>query len=218
MKKRTIDDVKKDLFNTVVNEYTLLSDTYINNKKPLMMRHNICGHEYQVSYNKFFSKGNRCPLCFGTPKKSTEEFKKEVYDLVKDEYTVIGIYKKNNIPIMMRHNICGHEYLVRPKDFLHNYQRCPDCYNKKLRSLQKSYSDEEFREKLYEKYGNKFEILSEYKGSMKKILVNSTECKHEPWWSRPDELLYGISNCPKCAIEKKTSKGENELYEFIKSL
>ena len=35
---------------------------------------------------------SRCPNCFGNEKKTTEQFKQEVYDLVGDEYSVIEEY------------------------------------------------------------------------------------------------------------------------------
>ena len=39
-----------------------------------------------------------------TKKKSTEEFKKEVYDLVGNEYEVLGEYIKNDKKIKIKHN------------------------------------------------------------------------------------------------------------------
>lgn len=50
------------------------------------------------------SSGNRCPYCFGHITKTTELFKKEVYDLVADEYLVLGEYKRNHEKILMKHN------------------------------------------------------------------------------------------------------------------
>ena len=54
---------------------------------------------------------------FWETSKSTKEFKEEVYDLVGDEYEVIGEYVNSQEKIMMRHNVCGCEYPVLPSMF-----------------------------------------------------------------------------------------------------
>lgn len=48
-------------------------------------------------------------------KRTTEEFKKLVYDLVGDEYTVLGEYTTTLTKIQMRHNKCGTKtYIYEP--------------------------------------------------------------------------------------------------------
>lgn len=59
-------------------------------------------------------------------KKTNKEFKEEVKNLVGNEYTVLGEYINNKTKIKIKHNICGHEYMVRPNDFQQGY-RCPEC-------------------------------------------------------------------------------------------
>ena len=63
-------------------------------------------------------------------KKTNEEFKKEVHDLVENEYTVLGEYINNSTKIKIKHNKCDYEYEVRPRDFLQGY-RCPKCNESK---------------------------------------------------------------------------------------
>jgi len=64
-------------------------------------------------------------------RKTQEEFEKEVYDLVGQEYTVIGEYVTGKTDIIMRHNICNREYPVKPRNFLYNKNRCPLCNHDK---------------------------------------------------------------------------------------
>jgi len=47
-------------------------------------------------------------------RKTHEEFIQEVYDLVGNEYTVLGKYINATTKILIRHNTCGHEYVVTP--------------------------------------------------------------------------------------------------------
>ena len=63
----------------------------------------------------------------GSKKKTTEEFKQEVYNLVKDEYTVLGEYINSREKILMRHNICNKEFMIVPNNLLNFNSRCPNC-------------------------------------------------------------------------------------------
>lgn len=74
------------------------------------------------------------------PKKKTHnEFVNEVYNLVGDEYTILGIYKNTGTKILIRHNcnICNnHEWEVIPSMFLDTKARagtrCPVCRYKTI--------------------------------------------------------------------------------------
>jgi len=116
----TIDIVRKDMFR---EGYTLLTNTYINNKKPLKY---MCpnGHVCTTNWAKWHSHGYRCPICYGNVKKTIEA----VRDVVEDEgYTVltkryINCYDK-------LHLICpnNHNYYVSWDNWNSNGSRCPIC-------------------------------------------------------------------------------------------
>lgn len=59
-------------------------------------------------------------------KKTQEEFEEEVYNLVGNEYTVLGTYVNANVGLLIKHNDCNYEWKVEPHNFL-NGQRCPVC-------------------------------------------------------------------------------------------
>lgn len=59
-------------------------------------------------------------------RKTHEEFVKEVFDLVGNEYEVISQYKTSKEKIVMRHHICNKDYEVKPSNFLSG-KRCPWC-------------------------------------------------------------------------------------------
>ena len=81
------------------------------------------GHVYKQKPNNHLS-GNGCPKCYGTPKKTIEEYiqecKQKGYDLPIEEYK--GTHTKIN---HMCKN-CGNSYRQRPNDHL-NGQSCPKC-------------------------------------------------------------------------------------------
>lgn len=59
-------------------------------------------------------------------KKTTEEFKQEVFERVGCEYSVLGEYLTKDTKLLMKHNTCNTEYMVTPHSFL-NGNRCPEC-------------------------------------------------------------------------------------------
>lgn len=61
-------------------------------------------------------------------RKTTEEFKEEVFNLVNNEYTILGEYITKDTKIQIKHNKCGNMYLATPHNFL-NGNRCPFCKN-----------------------------------------------------------------------------------------
>lgn len=114
--------------NEVGDEYIFL-EPYINATTKLKCRHNKCGTVYMVNPNRF-SQGRRCPHCFGKFKKTTEQFKKEVYDLVGEEYTVVGEYDTARKPITIKHELCEREWDIVPYAFKTG-NRCPNCSSSK---------------------------------------------------------------------------------------
>lgn len=126
--RKKIEDFKDEVYHRVGGEYEVLGD-YINTDTPILMKHNECGCIYPVTPHNFL-KGTRCPECYGNKKRTPEEFKQEVYDKVKDEYSVLSEYNNSNTPIKMKHNKCGHIYPVRPDKFLRG-NRCPKCNSSK---------------------------------------------------------------------------------------
>lgn len=119
---------KQEVSNMYNDEYTVLGD-YVTGNTKILMRHNLCGHEYVVAPHNFL-RGRKCPKCMKHIKKDTAYFKDEVYNLVGDEYEVLGEYEKAKIKIRMKHNICKNEYDVFPDSFIRG-SRCPICSESK---------------------------------------------------------------------------------------
>lgn len=130
MAQRKSSQKFEEEFETLVNgEYSLLSK-YINTRTKIKVRHNFCGYEYMVNPNNFLTKGVKCPKCAKNQKKTTEEFRKEVYQLENDEYKVIGKYKGKNIKILFYHNECGRYFEMTPDKFIQGH-RCTQCSESK---------------------------------------------------------------------------------------
>lgn len=108
----------------------LLSEEYINNSTKMQFECE-CGNEFQASWAHFRKTTRRCKECSKLRKSesqrsNTSEFKTKVFELVGDEYDVLGEYVRARDKIKVRHNICGGEYYVTPDNFLRG-KRCPQC-------------------------------------------------------------------------------------------
>ncbi|WP_440603289.1 hypothetical protein [Bacillus sp. GB_SG_008] len=107
------------------DEYTILG-TYKSNKVEIEVRHNVCGNTWFPQAGNFLA-GSRCDHCYGKHRRTTEEFKQEVFERVGNEYSVIGEYERALGNVEMIHNKCGFTWSPRPNDFLNNDSRCPLC-------------------------------------------------------------------------------------------
>ena len=201
---KTPESFKEEVFKLVGDEYTFLED-YINARTKILVRHNDCGHVYPTTPNKFKS-GRRCPSCFGKKKSNTQEFKTKVYQLVKDEYTVLGEYLGTDHPILMRHNTCGRIYSVTPHCFTLRGNRCSAC-----QKCQKK-TTEQFKKEVYDIVGDEFEVVGEYISANSPILIKHHVCGHTHSMT-PSSFLRG-NRCKTC----KQSKGAKEVARVLTNL
>ena len=81
--------------------------------------------------------------------------------------------------------------------------------------MPKKITQEEFIEKLKEKYGDDYDYSRvEYAGNRKKVCLVCK--KHGEFWKRPDDLLSeGYHGCQKCSYEKRTTNAAMTTEEFI---
>lgn len=201
-RKKTNKQFIKEVYDLVKDEYTFLEE-YIGNKYHIKVIHNRCGHEYKVRPDHFL-KGNRCTKCSkkhnNRPYKTTKQFKKEVFNIVGEEYEVLGDYINSHTKVKIRHNKCGNIIHILPSIFL-NDPRCKKCYRKKNKNIK---TTEQFKKEIFELVGNEYEILTMYKKSNIKIKIRHNECGYE-WEIIPNSFLNG-TRCPKCSNRLNTSR------------
>lgn len=129
-RRRTHEEFIQEVYDLVKDEYEILGE-YKNNHTKIKMKHCLCGHEWDIEPKDFLHKNTRCPNCFGSKKKTNEEIKKEIFNLVGNEYVLISDYKGTNYYITLKHNKCNNNFEVRFKDFLTRNSRCPNCRHSK---------------------------------------------------------------------------------------
>lgn len=141
--RRTNELFIEQVYKLVGDEYTVLGK-YKNSTTRVKLRHNECGHIWDILPSNFLQGNNRCPQCMRPNyNRDTEQFKKEIYDLTDGEYTVLGEYVNNGTKIKMKHNTCNYEYSVLPRNFLNNGNRCPQCRESKGEQTIRKYLEKE---------------------------------------------------------------------------
>ena len=206
-KRKTHEEFCKEVYDLVEDEYSILGK-YKNANTHILMIHNICQHEYPVTPSKFLNN-RRCPRCAGNQKKTQDEFNKEVFNLVENEYTVLGEYKGWDVKLLMKHNNCNHEYPVSPNNFLKG-ERCPKCELEK-RKYYKLKRHCDFIKEVFNLVGEEYTVLTEYKTSREYVLMRHNNCGYE-WDITPNNFLRGY-RCPNC----NSSKGEIKVKNYLVS-
>lgn len=218
--KHTYEYIKQYIEIISKSGCKLLSTDYINSKAKLKIECN-CGNEFETTFNHFLKGKHQCNKCgrksqSKTQSHSTKEFKNQIYDKYKNEYTVLGEYISNKTKILIRHNCdkCNnHEWKVTPNNIL-NKPICPVCAN-----LDKRMTDEQFNKLIFEKHGNEFIILEKYKNIRTKIKVvhNSQKCNYYTWYTTPSTLL-NKGGCPRCNYINTSKRFRKTNEEFLQDL
>jgi len=100
---KTQEEFVEEVKNLFGNEYVVLGK-YVNVKTKIRILHVECQKEYETDAGVVL-RGFGCPHCAGSIVKTTEQFKKEVFNLVGEEYDVLGEYINSGVKIKMVHNI-----------------------------------------------------------------------------------------------------------------
>lgn len=126
IKRMTNDEFIKRVMEEVGEEYTFLED-YQKSNLPIEVIHNVCGYKYKCSANNFLNGGKRCPQCANNIKGNSRSLQAKVDEVHgKDVYTVLGDYVNRQTKLLVRHEICKHEYYVTPCNITKG-KKCPHC-------------------------------------------------------------------------------------------
>lgn len=210
-RRKTHEKFIQEIKDKYDNEYKVLGE-YKNAKTKILIRHK-CGYEYRIIPDSLL-RGGGCPKCAGVVKKTTKEFKKEIYNKYGNEYEVLGEYVNNHTKILVKHN-CSHKWMVAPNKILQG-RGCPVC-RKEKRVASRTKTHEEFIQEIYNKYGDEYKILGEYINAKTKIKVRHNSCGYE-WKVAPYNLLNNGHGCPICGKEKRIKSRTKTTEEFVKEV
>lgn len=168
-----------------------------------------CGHKWKVVASRISSK-YRCPSCShregGLKRRVGEaQAKKNISEWGAGDYEIEGKFTLTKEPIVMRHIKCGRTYKTTYSDFKSGY-RCPRC------AVTYSPSTEEFKEQVFDMFGEEFEVLGDYVNNKTKIELKHNVCGMK-FSTRPNDFLSRRS-CTICS----SSNGEQEVRRALDKL
>ena len=203
--KKTNEQFVKELKEK--NPDVIPLEKYIDAKTKIKLQCNICGHIWYNNPNLILS-GRRCPKCFGTPRKTNEQFQKQFY-MMNDNIILESDYINHTQKIRLRCKKCNYQWMARPNDLIRRDGKktgCPRCAGNMLKT------HEQFINQM-SKISNKIKVLETYQNNRKKILVKCLICGNE-WKAVPHALLMG-QGCPQCASGFQTSFFEQCILKLL---
>ena len=121
-KKKTNDEFLLELHN--INPDVDILSEYVDSKTHLKCRCKLCGTKYDSTPNNLL-RGYKCRVCFGSVKKTQEEFETCVRKLFPN-IEVRGEYKAARLKVPMHCNVCGGDWSPKATHVLSGHG-CPYC-------------------------------------------------------------------------------------------
>lgn len=112
------------------DEYSVLG-TYTKSIEKVKMKHNKCGNVFYMAPNQFINGGHRCPKCHLHERKTSEVYKKELFNTFGNEFILLSGYYNAHTKVLIKHNKCNHSYWVSPSSFMTRHGVCPYCRQSK---------------------------------------------------------------------------------------
>jgi hypothetical protein len=147
-----------------------------------------------------------------------EEFVERVRRVHGDTIEVLGRYTGGHDKIEFRCCICGNIWSAQPTSVVNLGSGCSACRHREAAQKRKM-THEQYVQRMYERYGNTIEVLSEYKGSHEKVLLrhNVPECGREF-----EVYAYSSLNrkvlCKVCADKQTGLKRRKTHDEFVQQM
>lgn len=209
--RKTHDQFIKDVFTK--NKNIEILGEYINSTTKIKCRCLIDGYEWTPKAGSLIS-GRGCPKCSGLMKKTTKQYKEEVFKL-DNNIEVLDEYINDSTKILHKCKIDNHEWYAKP-NWIINGGRCPKCWDSR-RKYAKRISNDEFIERLLDVNKN-IVPLEQYVTSNDKIKFKCKIDGHE-WYTKPSSIINNGHGCPICgkfSSIKNRSINKEEYIRIIK--
>lgn len=201
-RKITTDDFKQKL--SIINDGIEVLGNYKGSRIKIACKCKKCGYEWSATPSHLLN-GRSCPMCYGKKRKTTLEFKEELFKVNPNITLLSSEYKNSRTKILVSCKICGHIWNARPANLLSGYG-CPECSKRKV-AKKKCLTQEQFQNRMKKKGDPNVVVLGKYVNSKTKVDCICKICGYE-WSTTPSSLLQG-HGCKKCA-DKATGKAVSE--------
>lgn len=203
--RKTPEEFYKELEAKHGDRYTVISK-YIGANKPLLIRCNKCGYEVERFPHNVLNQG--CKNCSILKRRVDKvKFIEKIKEVHGDEIEYISGYEDTRSRIELKCNICGNIWETQAGSVIYGKHGCRRCANSKT-------TPEEYKIKIKELYGDKFEILTPFISLEKKIQVKCNDCGNISY-RFAKEVLKG--RCKSCN-NKAQKKPLEQFIEDIKRI
>ena len=153
--------------------------------------------ELNVKFSKVRSISEKYNLNKNTNSLSA---KQKFMHSIEHEYNLLSEYKNTTTYIRLEHKECGHVWDVQPR-VINQGSRCPNC--------SKTFTHEEFINKLEKEKPNQYELISEYKNMKTKVKFKHKKCGYTG--ERLPANLLKARNCLQCSLEDRRLEREKDF-------
>jgi len=193
-----------------VRPYLEVVGNYIESKKHIKFRCTKCNYEWDAM-PFIFTRKNRepsnCPNCLNRVI-TLDTIKRRLKKINPDIEITSKKFVKTHDNLKLRCKKCNYKWEMHASKIFQNDRLFPVCQECSSRI---KVSHEDFMKDIK---NTKIKILGEFVNYKTKIKVQCKKCNFE--WEQLPSNIKSNSGCPICA--KKTSKYEQEIYDFLVEL
>ena len=179
------------------HEFKILTG-FVNISDTVTLRHKRCGKTFETQIVAVLSredKSNVCPHCELEKRKKT--FLKKLEDKFGNSYKLVGKYITEETPTLFEHVSCKEKFLIKPAQLLKQVlEYCPHCKDE----VHRLNNAKKFKNKLMNKYGKDYIMITEYASYDEKVLFKHNKCG-TLFWETPFNMLKKDTPCKKCHKE-----------------
>ena len=196
MAKKWTHEMFVDFVSNKTNGEFEVRSQYIDNFTKIKLYHNECKREFLIIPANF-KRRLRCAPCNIKKKKTTESFKKELKELVGNEYIFQNEYVNAKTKVSLLHTKCNKIWNATPDDILNGGNRCGYCSP----TFQNT---EKFRETVTEIAGDEYILLSEYENKSTPLKFFHISCGRT-FERKPEHFIAGCF-CSHCGLENRSKE------------
>lgn len=174
--KKTSSEFKKELQDRKGNKFDIITP-YKGDKDTITLKCKLCGKEYCRQAKTVLKSSFRCTICEPHLRIDPDKIVKEFNKHYKGKYTLLDSYKGSNQKVRYKCNDCGKITTVRGQSVAHLEVGCV-CHKKVSIIKKQRWSNEEFKNKVYELVGDEYEVISEYQGIFNKVTFKNNITGH----------------------------------------
>jgi len=217
------NDFIKKLEEKHPGEYTVLG-TYVNSKTKIKVKCNNCGKiSYKIPNNLLYRVNSKCKCYKNLQNKISithDDFIKKLEEKHPGEYTVLGTYVNSKTKIKVKCNNCGKILNQLPYNLYKN-KKCT-CYT--IETYKEKYNTDWFKDKIKEKLGSNYKLLSNYVNTKTKVKMLHKVCNNI-YLVKPNRIISNGTGCPYCNggikdsfktfLDKFNKRPDSDEYEIL---